>query len=86
MERNDRLALPENGPHSALYPIMGVFLGYMFGWAIAVMIKDQPFEWIQGGFGTNGLNWSATATPYCFCSWIVAILGGYLGYRVSRLP
>lgn len=76
----------ESGPPGYLYPIMGVFLGWMFGWTIAVIFKDQPFEWIQGGFGTNGFNWSATAFPYCLWSYIVAIAGGILGYRVSRLP
>jgi hypothetical protein len=77
---------PESGPHSYLYPILGCFLGYMFGWCIAVILKDQPFEWIQGGFGTAGFQWSATAYPFCLCSWVVLILGGILGYRVSRLP
>ncbi|MCA1597288.1 MAG: hypothetical protein LC772_12815 [Chloroflexi bacterium] len=76
----------ELGPPAYLYPILGVFLGWMFGWCIAVIIKDQPFEWIQGGFGTAGLSWSATGWPYCIWSYLVAISGGYLGYRVSRLP
>ena len=80
------MARPESGPPAVAYPILGAFLGYMFGWAIAIMVKDQPFEWIQGGFGTSGPLWSATAMPYCLWSWAVAIAGGILGYRISRLP
>ncbi|HET6384032.1 MAG TPA: hypothetical protein VFJ58_11630 [Armatimonadota bacterium] len=77
---------PESGPHPWIYPILGVIVGYMLGWCVAIMIKDQPFEWIQGGFGTAGLQWGATAFPYCLCSWVGAISGGVVGYKVSRLP
>lgn len=76
----------ESGPSPYLYPILGAFLGYMFGWTIAVILKDQPFEWIQGGFGTAGLSWGATATPYCYVTWLVCIAGAYLGYKVMRMP
>ena len=77
---------PESGPYPFWYPILGAFVGYMLGWCIAVMIKDQPFEWIQGGFGTSGPLWSATAFPYCLWSWLGLILGGTAGYKVMRMP
>ena len=86
------MARPETGPSPVLYPVLGAFLGYMFGWVIAVILYDMPFEYVQGGFGTNGLYWSATGmagathTWFFLASWIVAALGGYLGYRISRLP
>ena len=79
------MARPESGPPPIAYPVLGFFVFYMFGWAIAVVAKDQPFEWIQGGFGTAGLAWGATAMPYCLWSWGLAVAGGILGYKVSRL-